>query len=153
MTLDLLADIFFSNSFTCCHFSPALPIAATTTHTNLMHDWECVCEVLEVTGRDRDRERVCVCVCVCVKTAASQARSRGQKEERERGMKMGVGEVGKGLQCQRGSTGLSPSPPSLSLYFLSNETCDRDLLSWWGHVLQPAALSQNLGESHLLLLL
>ena len=40
-------------------------------------------------------------------------------------MKIGVRE-GKGLQCQRASTGLSPSPSHTHpVYFLSYQTCDQ----------------------------
>ena len=82
-----------------------------------------------------ERERVCVCV-DRIKTATCNIFLWGH-EERER-------ESLKGLQCQRGSTGLSLSPSlsfyqslslSLSLFtFFYRKSEVIDLLSWWGHV-------------------
>ena len=149
-------DIFFKNSSTCCHFSPTPPkhcVGATQAHThthtpapNLMQYgvWRCERECHREKEREslnQNRGQLHIC-----------SEDRGRRERvRERD------EDGREGELERGKRGLavpawlhwSPSSLILSLslsqtHTLSpgqlNQTCDRNLLIWWGHVLplQPS---------------
>ena len=147
-------DIFFKNSSTCCHFSPTPPkhcVGATHAHTHtLPHQIWCSMACGGARESVTERERA------WIKTAASYTFAL-RTEDGEREWERERDEDGREGELERGKRGLavpawlhwSPSSLILSLslsqtHTLSpgqlNQTCDRNLLIWWGHVLplQPS---------------